>query len=210
MGSNQVRTRLVGKALAAVTIAFCAIVPAASAPAHADGPAGTITGKVTATPARYQAETVVYVRNVSGSFPASTVTIDQKSMQFVPHVAAVTVGDTVEYGNHDSVAHNVFSPDNEGFNLGTFAPNQSRSYTFRRPNVGYSELCSLHPEMLGYVFVGQNPYHAVVDAAGNFTIRNVPAGTYALGVWNSKLKAADQNVTVAAGGSATVNFALAR
>jgi len=190
-------------------VAALALAPYLSTEAMADGGA-SITGTVSATPARYAGDTVVYIKNVSGSFPASTVLVDQKSMQFSPRIAAVTVGDTVNYGNHDTVAHNVFSPDNEGFNLGTFPPGEQRSYTFRSPNVGYSELCSLHPEMLGYVFVGQNPYHAVVGAGGSFTIKNVPPGTYSVGVWNPKLKAADQSVTVAAGAASTVTFSLAR
>jgi plastocyanin len=209
MNSNvQTTIRVLGKVLAPLALAV-ALAPCFSTQALADAPA-SVTGKVTASAAKYLPETVVYLRSVPGTYTASTVLIDQKAMAFIPHVAAITVGDTVNYANHDSVSHNVFSPDNEGFNLGTFAPNETRPYTFRKPNVAYSELCSMHPEMLGYVFVGQNPYHAIVDAAGNFTIKNVPAGTYAVAVWNPKLKAADQNVTVAAGAAAAVNFSIAR
>ncbi len=200
--------RVLGKVLAPLAVVL-ALAPGFSPPAHADG-GGSITGKVSAAPAKYLGETVVYLKSVPGSFGGGTTTVDQKTMQFIPHVLAVTAGDTVSYGNHDTVSHNVFSPDNEGFNLGTFPPGESRPYKFTRPNVGYSELCSMHPEMLGYVFVGQNPYHAVVDAGGNFTVRNVPAGTYSVAVWNPKLKAAEQSVTVAAGGSATVNFSITR
>src|ERR1035437_9328100 len=208
--SSKVQTpiRLLGKGLAPLALAL-ALAPCFSTQALADAPA-SVTGKVTASAAKYLPETVVYLKNVPGTYTASTVIVDQKAMAFIPHVAAITVGDTVTYANHDSVSHNVFSPDNEGFNLGTFAPNETRPYTFRKPNVAYSELCSLHPEMLGYVFVGQNPYHAVVDATGAFTIKNVPAGTYAISVWNSRVKAADQNVTVGAGAAASVNFAISR
>jgi len=138
--SIHTTARALGKAVVPLAVAFVALAPAASTPALADGPA-TITGKVTAAPARYLAETVVYLKNAPASHSPSSVTIDQKGMQFIPHVSAITVGDTVNFGNHDSVAHNVFSPDNEGFNLGTFPPNETRSYTFRR-NAGYSLLCS--------------------------------------------------------------------
>lgn len=200
--------RIMGKAIAVAAVAV-ALAPALSTRAVAQNPA-SITGTVSATPARYLGETVVYLRNVAGTFTPRTAVVDQKTMAFVPHVLAVTAGDTVSFGNHDNVGHNVFSPDNEGFNLGTFPPGETRGYTFRRPNVGYAELCSLHPEMLGYVFVGQNPYHAVVDANGRFTIHNVPPGTYAVAVWNSKLKGADQNVTVAAGAVTTVSLSLSR
>jgi plastocyanin len=197
-----------GKLLAPLAVAF-ALSPCFATTVLADSGA-SVTGKVTASPAKYLGDTVVYLKNVPGNNTPSTTIVDQKAMQFIPRVAVVTVGDTVNYGNHDSVAHNVFSPDNEGFNLGTFPPGESRPYTFKKANVAYSELCSIHPEMLGYVFVGQNPYHAVVDGSGNFTIKNVPAGAYSVAVWNPKLKGADQNVTVTAGAPATVNFAISR
>jgi len=206
--SVRTPTRVLGKVLAPLAVAF-ALAPCFSTPALADSGA-SITGKVTASVAKYLGDTVVYLRNVPGNYTPSKAVIDQKGMQFMPRIAAITAGDTVDFGNHDTVGHNVFSPDNEGFNLGTFPPGETRSYTFKKTNVSYSELCSIHPEMLGYIFVGQNPYHAVIDGSGTFTIKNVPAGTYAVAVWNPKLKAADQNVTVTAGAPATVSFSISR
>lgn len=64
--------------------------------------------------------------------------------------------------------------------------------------------------MLGYIFVGQNPYAAAVDKAGDYEIRDVPPGTYKLSVWNAKLKAPDKTVTVAAGKPSVENFSLKR
>jgi plastocyanin len=199
--------RFIGKALA--PFAFLAMASGLFSPALAGG-GGTITGKVDASPAKYLEETVVYVKSAPGGNAAQKAVVDQKGMKFIPHVLAVTLGDTVEFQNHDGVDHNVFSTDNEGFNLGTFKPNETRSYTPKKANSAYSELCSVHPEMLGYLFVGQNPYHAVVGADGSFTIKDVPPGDYQVAVWNPKLKAADQGVKVDAGGSATVNFSIKR
>ena len=208
MSSIRTIARILGGAAFPLALALVAIAPTESTPALADAPS-TITGSVSATPARYLGETVVYLKNAPAGHTPVTVSIDQRSMQFIPHVSAITVGDTISFGNHDTVAHNVFSPDNEGFNLGTFPPNQTRTYTFRR-NAGYSLLCSVHPEMLGYVFVSPTPYHAVVDASGHFTIANVPPGTYTVGVWNPKLHGGDQSATVASGGSASVSFSIRR
>ena len=196
---------MIGRAI--VRSVVVALVAGAALPALAQN--GTITGKVEATPPKYLAETVVYVKQAPGTFAPKSEAMDQKGLAFVPHVLVITKGDTVKFLNHDNVAHNVYSPDVDPFNLGTFKQNEERTHTFAKEGP-YSLLCSIHPEMLGYVFVNQNPYAAAVDAKGNFTIKDVPPGTYKLEVWNSHLKAPEKSVTVAAGKPVTKSFSLKR
>ncbi len=189
-------------------LAAAALVCAAAAPALSDG--GTISGKVDATPAKYLPDTVVYLKTVAGTHPPRKVSVDQRGMKFIPHIVTITEGDTVRFLNNDNVAHNVYSPDGEGYNLGTFKQNEDASYTYKKAGV-YSQLCSIHPEMLAYVFVGQNPYAAAVDAAGKYEIKGVPPGTYQLAVWNAaKLKAAEKTVAVTAGKTSEVNLSIHR
>ena len=196
--------------LRTVTIfSFAVLTTLTGLAATAAAQTGTITGKVEATPPKYLPDTVVYLKDVPGNYPPKTLKEDQKGMKFEPHILVATKGDTVNFLNHDNVAHNVYSPDNEGFNLGTFKQNETRSYKFDSTGQ-YTLLCSIHPEMLGYVFVGQNPYAAAVDAKGNYTIKDVPPGTYKLAVWNPQLKAPEKSVTVAAGGKVTENIAIKR
>jgi plastocyanin len=182
----------------------------AAGPAFADG--GTVVGRVEALPARFLSETVVYLRDAKPPDPPPAprkVAIDQRGLKFTPHVVAITVGDAVEFPNGDAVDHNVFTPDNEGYNLGMIKPNSAGAYTFRQPGV-YTQLCSVHSEMLAYVFVGTTPYQAVVEPNGTFKIEHVPPGTFKLAVWNSHLKAAEQSVTVVEGKSTEANFSLKR
>ena len=180
---------------------------AAASAARADG--GSISGTVSAKPAKYLKETFVYVKKVDGAKAGGAkASIDQKGMTFVPHMLIVTVGDTVAFENHDNVEHNIMSPD-ATYDLGKFGPGKTATYTFKKEGV-YTQLCKIHPEMLAYVFVGQNPYAAIVGDDGKFTIANVPPGTYELDVWNPKLKAAGQKVTVTDNGKATVSFSIAR
>jgi plastocyanin len=189
-----------------IRFAVAALLAVSALGAQAEG--GTITGKVEATPAKYLPDTVVYLKSVPGTYAAKTVAMDQRGMKFIPHLLTVTQGDTVKFLNHDNVAHNVYTPDGEGYNLGTFKQEETASYTFKKQGA-YSQLCSLHPEMLAYVFVGQNPYAAAVSADGRYEIKNVPPGTYQLAVWNPKLKAADKSVTVGAG-QTEVNVSIQR
>ncbi len=170
---------------------------------------GTVTGKVDVQPARFQDETVVYLKDVAGTHAPATHTIDQKGMKFLPFMLVVAAGDSVEFLNHDGVAHNVYSPDGEAFNLGTFASADKRTHTFPSPGV-YRILCAIHPEMLGYVFVAENPHAAAVDRKGRFRLADVPPGTYRLAVWNAHLSGPEKTITVGDGETVEQTLAVAR
>jgi plastocyanin len=188
-------------------LATAAVLAALATAAAADG--GTITGKVEVTPAKYLEETVVYLKNGPAAAKPTTHAMDQQKMTFLPHLLVVSVGDTVKFLNHDNVVHNVYSPDAEGYNLGSFKQNEERTYTFAKPGP-YSQLCSVHPEMLGFIYAAPGPFAAAVDKKGGYTLKNVPAGTYTLSVWNSHLKGPDKSVTVAAGQTVTENLTVKR
>ncbi len=170
--------------------------------------AGEITGKVEVTPAKYLEDTIVYVEKAPGTFAAKTHKMNQKGMKFIPRLMAITVGDTVEFLNSDGVDHNVYSPDNEGYNLGMMAAGKNGKHTFDKPGT-YSQLCSVHPEMLAYVFVGQNPFSAIVGKDGKYKIEGVPPGQYTVAIWNAHLKAKSESVTVGAS-KVEANFSVKR
>jgi len=184
----------------------------ASVAAAADG---SISGTIKASGLSSNADAVVYLQQVAGTFtpPAQPVTMDQKQMQFIPHVLPVVVGTAVRFLNSDPTPHNVFSPDYEKYNLGTWPSGQSKEHAFAQcakfPCV-YTQLCRVHPEMEGFVLVLQNPHFAVSNKEGHFEIRGVPPGQYTLAVWHEKLKAQPKPVTVEAGKPALVDFTLAR
>lgn len=188
-------------------LAFAVLASALAGSALAEG--GTVTGKVEATPAKYAEESVVYLEGAKPAATPRTLAMDQRNLKFVPHVLAVAKGDTVKFLNHDGVAHNVYSPDVDAYNLGTFKTNEERTHTFTQEGA-YSQLCSIHPEMLGYVFVAPSPYAAAVDAKGHYVIKDVPPGSYKVAIWNSHLKAQPRPVTVTAGKPVTVDFAVKR
>lgn len=169
----------------------------------------SITGTVDARPSKFLPDTVVYVKNVPGTRPiAQTSVIDQRSMTFLPHILIVETGDTVKFTNHDKVDHDVASPDG-GYDLGAVPPGGTVGHTFKVAGT-FTQICKLHPEMLAYVFVGQNRFATKVDEKGGFAIDNLPPGTYELDVWNPKLKAVGQTVTVSSSAPVTVKFSLTR
>lgn len=193
-------------------IAFSVVV-ALTLAASARQANGTITGTVKVTGQANNGNVVVYVEHAAGSFTPAPAVMDQKSLKFVPYMLPVVVGATVKFTNSDTVAHNVFSPDHEKYNLGTFGPGLSKEHTFAKCAkfpCAYVQLCNIHPEMEGYVVVTQNPYMATTNEAGQFTIANVPPGQYQVAVWAAKGKAQPKPVTVAAGKPATVDFTLGK
>ena len=170
--------------------------------------AGSISGTVVARPSKYLAQTIVYVKQVPDEkAPPKTVQIDQRGMVFIPHIVLITTGDTVTFLNHDAIDHSVMSPEGS-YDLGTFARGKEASHTFTSTGV-FAQICKLHPNMLAYVFVGQNRFATVVDARGTFSLDGVPAGSYELDVWNPKLKAAPQTITVGEGVT-TARFSIIR
>jgi plastocyanin len=164
------------------------------------GFAGTIKGKVTIPHARTLADIVVYVEKAPGQFPPPKqhTVVNQKNLVFQPRITPVVVGTTVDFMNGDQVMHNVFTPDKcaDKFNLGTWPKGEVRSFTFH--NLGCSPvlLCNVHPEMEGFIVVLQNPYAAVTDKSGLYSIPNVPEGKYTLKVWNRKFLDVAREVTV--------------
>jgi plastocyanin len=176
---------------------------------------GVIEGTIKATGLASNGDAVVYIQQIASSFPAPAepADVDQRSMQFIPHVLPIVAGTTVRFLNSDPTPHNVFSPDHEKYNLGTWPQGQMKDHTFatcaKAPCV-YVQLCRIHPEMEAYVVVLQNPFYAVSGKDGRYRIENLPPGSYSLGVWHEKLKSPPKPVTVDGAKPAVVDFVLSR
>jgi plastocyanin len=181
---------------------------------HVSTAAGaTIEGAVK-TGAIPTADAVVYIQHAEGTFATpAPAKMDQRSMKFTPVVLPILVGTTVRFLNSDPTQHNVFTPDYEKYNLGTWPQGQTKDQVFAKcakAPCAYVQLCRIHPEMEAYVVVLQNPYFAVTGSDGHYRIENVPPGAYSVGVWAAKGKASVKPVTVDAAKSAQVDFVLAR
>lgn len=161
--------------------------------------AGSISGKVSGM----KGHSVVYVDTIAGkTFPAPKEhpVMDQKGLLFSPHVMAVLQGTTVDFLNSDNVQHNVFwsavsSDKKAGHNMGTWSKGEERSFTFDKPGV-VPLLCNVHPEMEAYLIVSPTPYFAETDDSGNYTIKDVPDGSYSVVVWHEGAKGQMKPLTV--------------
>ena len=172
------------------------------------GWAGDIKGKVSVQGLKSPLNIAVYVDAIPGKkfdAPTEHVVVDQKKMEFIPHVVVILQGTTVDFTNSDPVGHNVYWPSISGnkkltHNLGTWPKGDKKSFQFNDLGVA-PLLCNVHPEMSGYVAVVATPYFAVTDKDGNYEIKNVPAGKYTLKTWSEDGKPTTQSVDVTESGA---------
>jgi hypothetical protein len=68
--------------------------------------------------------------------------------------------------------------------------------------------CSIHANMHCVVLVLENPYFAMADANGRYTIPDVPPGTYKLKAWHERMPPQTQDITVSNETEVKVDFVL--
>ena len=73
------------------------------------------------------------------------------NFSFTPATAAVPVGTTVTWTNHDDIPHNVVSPEQK-FKSPVLDTDEKFSHTFDVAGT-YKYYCSIHPRMTGQVVV---------------------------------------------------------
>lgn len=170
---------------------------------------GSIRGKIKSPYARL-ARGVVYIKEVKDvkfEILENNPVMDQKNKIFTPHVLPVLVGSTVNFPNTDDVRHNVYSRESSTnkFNLGQYDAGVVKHVKFDK--LGITHLgCNVHAEMSAYILVLQNPYFAITEKNGEFSIADVPAGKWELTFFHERIKEVKLDVTVEAEKESTVEF----
>ena len=189
--------------------------------------AGSIKGAIKVKGLRTPENILVYLTkapSAAADLSKAKFVMDQRNLEFIPHVLPVLLGATVDFPNNDKVDHNVFSLSRtKKFNLGSYPAGQSKSVVFDKP--GIVELrCDVHAEMAAYILVLKNPYFAVTDKQGRFEIpdashlkqtgltgvKELAAGKYFIKTWHEKLKTQKTAVVVPENGDATIQLDLIR
>ncbi|OLE38799.1 MAG: hypothetical protein AUG00_04290 [Candidatus Rokubacteria bacterium 13_1_20CM_2_70_7] len=145
-------------------------------------------------------DAVVYLKNVekgkAWDTRSATPHIDNVKCDFKPHVQVISAGD-FEIVNSDPVLHNThgFYGRLTAFNVAL--PNQGQRIKKPLKRSGLVRVeCDAHGWMLGWVYVADNPYHAVTAKDGTFTINNIPSGSYTLVAWQEYTGEIEIPVTV--------------
>jgi len=157
------------------------------------------------------ANVFIYVKNISGNFPAPSahVTLDQKGCQYHPHINAVMVGQPLDIKNDDATLHNVHAMPNVNsqFNEGQPVQGMVSTKKFDKPELTpFRVKCDVHGWMKSYMAVMPHPFYSVSAMNGTYTIPNLPPGTYTIVAWHEKYPQQEQQVTVGPKESKTLNF----
>lgn len=149
------------------------------------------------------ANAVVFLDGVDRGKPIrrdEPVVLNNLKCAFVPHVVDATVGQTLSMHNDDPFLHDAhaYLGRRTLFNV-ALLKGKTVDQPLNDPGLIHINCNVRHTWMHAYVFVGENPYHAVTAPAGAFTITDIPPGTYRVTTWHEMLGTIDQTVNVEAG-----------
>lgn len=154
---------------------------------------------------------VVYVKGISGSYPApaEAMLLDQSGCTYHPRMVALQVGQDLTIKNSDETLHNIHPrpSKNQEFNVGQPRQGMETTKKFTEAEMMIPVGCDVHPWMRAYISVFSNPFFAVTGPDGSFSIGDLPAGEYEVEAVHPQLETVSGTVTVADGETATLDLA---
>ena len=112
--------------------------------------------------------------------------LDNNKCRFAPHVVMLTTTQTLVLKNSDTVGHNT---NYAGFRNPAFndliPPGAQIEKKLTVGGERAKVQCSIHPWMLAYVVVNDNPYGSVSDKNGELVIKHIPVGTWTFQLWHA-------------------------
>ena len=168
--------------------------------------------EVVVGPAGELANVFVYIKNPpAGNYPppAAPHMLDQQGCKYTPHVSGIQVGQKLDIRNDDDTLHNVHALPavNSQFNEGQPVKGMVATKTLDKPEMTPFKIkCDVHGWMKSYMAVMPHPFYAVSAMNGQFTIPNLPPGTYTLVAWHEKYGQQEQSITVGPKESKQVTF----
>ena len=167
-------------------------------------------------------------------FSVSVPRVEARDCQFLPFVAAMRDEHGVEVVKMDPVMHDVQAyetsskmgarvlfnsplPFNHEHRRGdlhaTHDHRQGRSmvqqFRLSKGRRTFVMQCGFHAYMERWAVAVDNPYYAITDAEGGFTIAEIPPGTYRLRTWHPRVRhGGEQIVTIEPDGNIRVDFTL--
>jgi hypothetical protein len=122
------------------------------------------------------------------AYSATPVLFDQEKCVFIPHVIGVVAGTPITLKSSDPVNHNINAKLKQTPFNQLLAPQSKTQFPPTGAERTPGEVtCDIHPWMKAWWMVFDHPYFAVSDAKGYFEIKNAPAGTQKVVVWQESV-----------------------
>lgn len=150
-------------------------------------------------------DAVVVVEGVERGkpFTFTEANVEANLCRFLPFVAVVSDTRRITVFNRDPVPHDIqgYASDQTGGDLVFYRPSLEASGTtdlvqLLKGQKSFAMQCSLHPYMQSWGYTVDNPYYAVTDEKGSFSIEDLPPGTYRLKAWHPLLGTQERQLTV--------------
>ncbi|MBI5777106.1 MAG: carboxypeptidase regulatory-like domain-containing protein [Nitrospirae bacterium] len=167
-------------------------------------------------------------------FDVSVPRVEARDCQFQPFVAVVRNGHAVEVVNMDPVMHDVQAyetslhlgprvlfnsplPMNAHHQRGNIhathrhlpGPSMLEPINLTKSRNLFVMQCGFHAYMLSWGLAVSNPYYAITDGSGSYTIENVPPGSYRMMAWHPYIGTmSEEIVAVKPDGRVEVHFSM--
>jgi hypothetical protein len=139
--------------------------------------------------------------------PSQPAKFDQKGCQYLPHLLAFQVNQSLEIANDDQTSHNIhpLPKVNREWNKSQPAGSPPISEKYDKPEFILVK-CNIHSWMRGRFAIFKNSHYAVTRSEGSFTLPNLPPGKYAITAWHESYGEQTQELTIGGGETKTIDF----
>jgi len=160
-------------------------------------------------------DVVVLIEGVQKGKPFNftSAELEARVCQFIPYVSVVSDKRQITIANRDPVAHDLqgYAYALSGVDIVLHRPSLNMQGTTDVVNLTkgrkiFTMQCGRHPYMQSWGYAIENPYYAVTNLEGTFTIPQLPAGKYKVKAWHPTLGSQEREVTVTANGTAALEF----
>lgn len=155
-------------------------------------------------------DVVVVVEGVQSGkpFTFTSAQVEANVCQFLPFVTVVSDKRQLTVTNRDPVSHDIqgYAYDQAGVDIVLHRPSLKATGTtdivhLVKGRKVFTMQCGMHPYMQNWGYAIDNPYYAVTDSDGSFSIGALPPGTYRVKAWHPILGVQEREVTVEANGT---------
>jgi len=129
------------------------------------------------------------------------------------YVIGARNGETLLLENTDPIRHEIVAYEftGGGVNQRSHRPvdantSQTRDIFVKSETENFLIKCNLHPFLQSRGIIIENPYYAITDEEGNFSIKDVPPGTYKVAAWHPFIPNQIRTITIEPENQSTLNF----